>query len=269
MAKKSATNSHKIKQLTRAEKRFNKTADELFGTHSKSKLGKRRTEYVKERIKLENRVKSWKRKYGVDFPLSPPHAPKRITKETIQRVKNITWKNIPNTLKTPAQKLEYSPPTESDYMNYTYDTTDEWGWYEPDWDESWGTRTSEPAISEEEMEAWIEEKIEQILNPSLVEREREGAKETLRAIIDNARQELGTKAFYEKLQDPDFVRNLEDTATRYINSYKKKNGTDTGEEPLTEFAQALNLDRPLSDEQAYTLNMYGAVSFDYSDTDYE
>ena len=166
MAKKNATNSHKAKQLTRAEKRFNRTAEELFGTHSKSKLGKRRTEYVNERIKLENRVKSWKRKYGIDFPLSLPHGPKRVTKETIQRIKNITWKNIPQAFKTPAKKPEYSPPTESDYTDYTYDTTDDWGWYEPEWDDSWGTHNNKGEDRDAEMREFIDEKINEIVSAS-------------------------------------------------------------------------------------------------------
>lgn len=235
----------------------------------KPKLTKNQLQFQKELQNLHRRAKEWERKQGIKFT-DFPTMPERVTKKDIQRVREIRLKNF-----TPQQvaqyrkeyqyRTEYEPPTEDQYIRDDYDPY----WYEPEWDESWGEESETPALSTAEMEAWIQEKIDSILNPTLLEREREGAKELLRTIIDNAKEQIGTKGFYEFLQDPENAGKLEASAHAYLQSYQKKNGTDTGGPALEEFTETLNLNRPLTDEQAYELSTYGTVNFDYSGTDYD
>lgn len=235
----------------------------------KPKLTKNQLQFQKELQNLRRRAKEWERKQGIKFT-DFPTMPERVTKKDIQRVREIRLKNF-----TPQQveryrkeyqyRTNYEPPTEDQYLRDDYDPY----WYEPEWDDSWGEESSTPALSTAEMEAWIQEKIDSILNPTLLEREREGAKELLRTIIDNAKEQIGTKGFYEFLQDPENAGKLEASAHAYLQSYQKKNGTDTGGPALEEFTETLNLNRPLTDEQAYELSTYGTVNFDYSGTDYD
>ena len=235
----------------------------------KPKLTKNKQQFQRELVNLQRRAERWERKHQIKFT-DFPSMPERVSQEDIQRVKEIRFKNftqqqLEQYRKEYQYRTNYEPPTEEQYYHNDYDTY----WYEPEWDESWGEESKTPAISTAEMEAWIQEKIDSILNPTLVEREREGAKELLRTIIDNAKAELGTKGFYEFLQDPENAGKLEASAHAYLQSYQKKNGTDTGGPALEEFTETLNLNRPLTDEQAYELSTYGTVNFDYSGTDYD
>lgn len=242
----------------------------------RSKLTKNQQLFQQELKKLHRRASEWERKRGISFT-DFPTMPQRVTRKDIERVKQIRLKNFtPQEIKQYQKEYayrnlpavptdDYSPPTEDDYLTGDYDPY----WYEPDWDESWGQQSENPALSTAEMEAWIQEKIDSILNPTLLEREREGAKELLRSIIDNAKEQIGTKGFYEFLQDPENAGKLEASAHAYLQSYQKKNGTDTGGPALEEFTETLNLNRPLTDEQAYELSTYGSVNFDYSGTDYD
>lgn len=235
----------------------------------KPKLTKNQQQFQRELTNLHRRAKEWERKQGIKFTDFPTMS-ERVAKKDIQRVREIRLKNF-----TPQQveqyrkeyqyRTTYQPPTEDQYIRDDYDPYQ----YEPEWDDSWGEESEAPALSTAEMDAWIQEKIDSILNPTLVERERDGAKELLQAIIDNAKEQIGTKGFYEFLQDPENAGKLEASAHAYLQSYQKKNGTDTGGPALEEFVETLNLNRPLTDEQAYELSTYGTVNFDYSDTDYD
>lgn len=240
------------------------------------KLTKNQRLFQNELKKLHRRAAEWERKHGIKFT-DFPATPEIVRKKDIERVKQIRLKNFTSQQikqykkeyeyrNQPVQPIDtYTPPTEDDYNSGNYDQD----WYEPEWQEEWGTQDETPTDDYAEMEAWIEEKIDAILNPTLIEREREGAKELLYTLIDNARHQIGTKGFYEFLQDPENAAELEKAAHAYMQSYKKKNGTDTGEPQLERFVQTLNLGRPLTDEQAYELQAYGTVDFDYSDTDYD
>lgn len=233
------------------------------------KLTKNQQQFQREISNLRRRAREWERTKGIKFT-DFPSMPERVTKKDIQRVreirlKNFTQQQLEKYRKEYRYRTNYNPPTESDFYNGVETAQPD----EPEWDDSWGEESETPALSTAEMEAWIQEKIDSILNPTLLEREREGAKELLRTIIDNAKHELGTKGFYEFLQDPENAGKLEAAAHAYLQSYQKKNGTDTGGPALEEFVQTLNLNRPITDEQAYELSTYGTVNFDYSDTDYD
>lgn len=240
------------------------------------KLTKNQRLYQRELKNLQRRAKEWEKRHGIKFT-DFPFMPQRVTAKDIERVKQIRLKNFtPQQIKQyrkeyeyrnqPPQTIDdYSPPSEAEYTSGNYDPY----WYEPDWQEEWGTQEPVPSNDEQEMEAWIEEKIDTILNPSLIDKEREGAKDLLRTLINNAKQQIGTKGFYEFLQDPENASTLEAAAHAYIQSYRKKDGTDAGAPQLERFVQTLNLGRPITDEQAYELQTYGTVDFDYSGTDYD
>lgn len=212
------------------------------------KLTPNQREYQKQLKLLKRRQKSWLKK-GYNFGVYMPQFnenPRTVTKKEIERLKQVQFKNF-----TPEQKQVAK-------KHYEQDKT------------PWGIEFErKPLKTIEEIQQWIDDIINEILNPDLLEKEREGAKDLLYGIIENARRELGDRAFYDYLQDPEVVTKLKNAASNYIQSYRKKNGTDTGDESLREFSETLNLNRPLTQEQAEDLEMYGAVDFDYSDTDYD
>lgn len=221
----------------------------------KRKLTPNQIEYQRQVKLLKRRIKSWERK-GYLFEVRIPEMVKRVTKKNIQELKSIQFKNFTKEERDIAWgryqiRLELSREPEINYDDY---------WYEPEY---------RPVNTMDEIQQWIDDIINEILNPDLLERDREGAKELLETIIDNARQRLGDKGFYDYLQDPEVVTKLKNAASNYRQSYRKKNGTDTGDESLREFTETLNLGRPLTQEQAEDLERYGVVGFDYSDTKYD
>ena len=213
------------------------------------KLTPNQREYQKQLKLLKRRKKSWIKK-GYNFNEYIPYFtenPHKVTKKDIERLKKVQFKNF-----TPEQKQVAKRRYEQDKH--------EWGIeFEHD----------KPIKTIAEIQQWIDDIINEILNPDLLEREREGAKDMLYNIIENARRELGDRSFYDYLQDPEVVTKLKNAASQYVQSYRKKNGTDTGDESLREFTETLNLGRPLTQEQAEDLETYGVVGFDYSDTIYD
>lgn len=221
----------------------------------KPKLTPNQLEYQRQLKLLKRRIKSWERK-GYLFEIRIPEMPKRVRKKDIQKLKNIQYKKFTPEERNKAWgryqiREELNREPEINYDDY---------WYEPDY---------EPVNTIAEMDAWLEETFNSILNPTLVDRERDGAKELLRGLLDDAKRELGTKAMYEYLQQPNVVDKLNTYASEYISSYQRKDGTDTGSTPLVKFAEILNLGRPLTQDQDEELTMYGTIDFDYTDTDYD
>lgn len=221
----------------------------------KPKLTPNQLEYQKQLKLLKRRIKSWERK-GYEFEIYIPETPERIRKRDIQKLKNIQFKRFS---KEEKQLARYRHEEIEELNNTYYEDYNDW-YFEP---------TDEPVSSIAEMDAWLEETFNEILNPSLVERERDGAKEVLRNLLDTAKAELGVKSMYEYLQQPKVVDKLQSYASEYISSYQRKDGTDTGSTPLVKFAETLNLGRPLTQEQDETLTMYGTIDLDYTDTDYD
>ena len=221
----------------------------------KPKLTPNQLEYQRQLKLLKRRIKSWERK-GYEFDIYISEPPKRVTKKDIQKLKNIQFKRVS---KEERQLAKYRHEELEELNNTYYEDYNDW-YFEP---------SNEPVNTVAEMDAWLEETFNEILNPSLVEREREGAKEVLRNLLDTAKAELGVKPMYEYLQQPRVVDKLQSYASEYISSYQRKNGTDTGSTPLVKFAETLNLGRPLTQEQDETLTMYGTIDLDYTDTDYD
>lgn len=221
----------------------------------KPKLTPNQLEYQRQLKLLKRRIRAWERR-GYDFGIRVPKPPKRVTTKDIQKLKDIQFKRFTKEERRIAWARYEERESEE---RYDYDYTEV---YERE-------TTDEPVKTISEMDAWLEETFNEILNPSLVEREREGAKEVLRNLLDTAKAELGVKPMYEYLQQPKVVDKLQTYASEYISSYQRKDGTDTGSTPLVKFAETLNLGRPLTQEQDETLTMYGTIDLDYTDTDYD
>ena len=221
----------------------------------KPKLTPNQLEYQKQLKLLKRRLKSWERK-GYTFDVYIPETPERIRKKDIQKLKNIQFKRFS---KEEKQLARYRHEEIEERNNTYYEDYNDWCF----------KISNEPVSTVAEMDAWLEETFNEIINPSVIDREREGAKDLLYTLLEDAKRELGVKGMYNYLQQPQVVDKLNKYASEYVSSYKKKNGTDTGSTPLNKFAETLNLGRPLTIEQDEMLTMYGTIDLDYTDTDYD
>lgn len=151
----------------------------------------------------------------------------------------------------------YTPPTENDFYD-NYDNYDEYWWEDTE---------NKPVQEEQEYSADIEELIEEIVSTSDVQGGRDNVRDTLRNLLDNARSQMGDKEFYKFLKDSNALKDLQDAANEAIFKYIKK-GEDYDSainSLLSRFATILNRNRPLSDEQSYTLETYGTIDYDYDE----
>lgn len=238
---------------------------------SKPKLTKNQLQFQKELQNLRRRAKEWERKQGIkftDFPTMPEH----VTKKDIQRVKEIRLKNFtPQQVKQYRKEYQYrtgyEPPTEDDFYNGTAPQQPD----EPEWDESWGEQSTDDYKTDAELDAWIEEKIEEITQPTLVNDNvpRELAEERKDELTDymyNAKLRMGTRNFYEFLQDEETCAALQAAASDYVN---ESEGSKQTAFDINQFLTILNLGRPLTQQQEETASFYGRVDFDYTGTKYE
>lgn len=246
---------------------------------AKKKLTPRQQEWETEYKKLQRRVRDWKRKFHAVPNL--PIKPERITKKDIERLKQFKWKNISEAEKKRWRqeyeyryenkmpevyqpKPSYIPPTEQDYFNnpdYGEDYDREWEEQHPDWEEPDEDGYTEPAVSRDEIEAWIDRNIYSISS----EHENEGVKEFLENLVLEAADNYGDyEGYLNHLEaNADRLNKLAEKAVKY----HKKNSPEKQEEQSTvnEFATILNLGRPLTQSQAERLENEGWVSFDFND----
>lgn len=214
----------------------------------KPKLTPNQLEYQKQLKLLKRRIKRWERK-GFLYDYSLPETPKKVTKKDIQKLKNITFKKF-----TSEEKQE---------LREKYRQREELI------DESVPSSINKPLSKREEIDVWLDDLIDEILNPSLIERERDGAKGLLYSLIDWARVRLGDDVFYDYLQDKSIVEKLKKAASEYIQSYVDHKGVDHGAESLRLFTETLNLGRPLTIQQAEDIEIYGRFDIDIGGTDYD
>lgn len=237
----------------------------------KPKLTKNQQQFQREIANLRRRAREWERTRGIKFT-DFPSMPEQVTKKDIQRVREIRLKNftkqqVEQYRKEYKYRTNYNPPTESDFYNGVEPPQPD----EPDWDENWGERTDEKYKTDAELDAWIEEKILEVTEPTFynpnVPRElAEERKEELRNYMYDAKLRMGTRNFYEFLQDEEIFAQLNHATTEYVNESK---GTDQTSFSVNSFLTILNLGRPLTREQAETAAFYNRVDFDYTGTKYE
>ena len=241
----------------------------------KKQYSPQREEYERELALLKRREKEWiKTKHMV-----VSNVPKKKSNETYEqaakRLRNIKLSSFTEEEKQEYRKNyeikyesgditidkkysdDFTPPSENDFYN-NYDSYDDHWWEETE---------NEPAQEEQEYSAEIEELIEEIVSTSDVQGGRDNVRETLRTLLDNARTQMGDKAFYQFLKDSNALKDLQDAANEAIFKYIKK-GEDYDSainSLLSRFATILNRNRPLSDEQSYTLEAYGTIDYDYDE----
>lgn len=224
-----------------------------------------KTEYEK----MLRRFKSWEKTHKV-VVTDIPEFPKRVTKQFVESLKSKTWKNLSKEDKEKYQKEyeyryensepvdflnDYKVPSEKDYYNNTPIDTFEF-------DET----QNEPLNSADEYTAWLSELIDTVLDTSSIHKPNYEIKETLQRLIESARNSMGDdKQFFNFLIDNDRVTRLQQVAYEGMSTSPRKNGYMgyTINDAVVKFATELNAGNPLSDEDAYSIQAYGVMDFDY------
>lgn len=247
---------------------------------AKKRLTPRQKEWETEYKKLKRRVSDWKRKFHAvpDLPIKP----ERITKKDIERLKQLKWKNISEAEKKQWRreyeyryenkmpdvyqpKLPYNPPSEQDFYN---EITPEQLEYEKQfvddtyWEESDEDGYTETVVSRDEIEAWINENI----NTIAVDRELDGVREQLSALVLEAADAYGDYGEYLSYLE-DNADTLNKLAEKAMSGYRGKGGKIYQEDSsaLSEFATVLNGNRPLTQSQSERFENEGWISFDFND----
>ena len=241
----------------------------------KKKYSPQRNEYEHQLKLLKRRQKEWIKTKHMLLSNTPEKKSNESYAKAAERLRGVTLSSF-----TTEQKQEYSknyevkyeageittdkkydevftPPSEDDFYNGSIDYNDYW----------WEETENEPANEEQEYSAEIEELIEEIVSSSDVQGGRDNVRDTLRNLLDNARTQMGDKTFYQFLKDSNALKDLQDAANEAIFKYIKK-GEDYDSainSLLSRFATILNRNRPLSDEQSYTLEVYGTIDYDYDE----
>ena len=247
---------------------------------AKKRLTPRQQEWETEFKKLQRRVREWKRKFHAVPDL--PQKPERITKKDIERLKQFKWKNIEEAVKKRWRKEyeyryeqedkeiyqpkpPYIPPTETDFydnLDYGDDYDREWEEQQPVWEEPDEDGYTEPVVSRDEIEAWIDANIETIA----VDRELDGVRGQLHSLVLEAADAYGDYGEYLNYLEQN-ASTLNNLAQKAMTGYRGKGGKVYQEDPgaLSEFATVLNLNRPLDQSQAERLDEEGWVSYDFND----
>lgn len=240
-------------------------------------------EYEHELSLLKRRAKTWEKTHKIlidDFPKTP----KKVTRKQIEQLKNTRISNFTEKqlqkyrenyetayenreLSIPEEGREpYTPPTENDFYYNTDDYDDYW----------WEDTPNEPVQSQAEIEAFIDETIENILNTSNIARPNEAIRAILRTLLDNLRASIGDKAYYEFLSDSSTVEELTEAAQTGMatSPTKTSNGSEKqqAQDAISKFTYTLNRHSPLDSYQAEQLSevietegYYGGVSFEFED----
>lgn len=249
----------------------------------KSKLTPLQQEYRHELSLLKRRAKSWQKTHRFLFT-DIPTEPKKITKKSIQKIKNIRYSNLyekqknkyridyeeayeNRELSIPEEDINpYTPPTETDF----YDDFDR---YDDYW---WEDTPNEPVQSKEEIDAFIDETIENILDVSNLTHPNESVRAILRTLLDNLRASIGDKAYYEFLSDSSVVYELTEAAQTGMATSPTKSSSGVekqqAQDAISKFTYVLNQHKPLDAYQAEQLSdvietegFYGGVTFEFED----
>lgn len=241
----------------------------------KKRYSPQREEYERELSLLKRRQKEWAKTKHIVVTNIPEKKSNETYSQAAERLRNIKLSSFTEEEKQEYRKnyeIEYeagditedekysesfTPPSEDDFYRNNTVNSDHW----------WEETENEPVQEEQEYSAEIEELIEEIVSTSDVQGGRDNVRETLRNLLNNARNQMGDKEFYKFLKDSNALKDLQDAANEAIFKYIKK-GEDYDSainSLLSRFATILNRNRPLSDEQSYTLETYGTIDYDYDE----
>lgn len=246
-----------------------------------------RKEYSRAASNYNRRVRSWVKKRHIYFEPAPTlteltKAGRAPTKKEIEKLNKTTLANLSkrqikqaerrftsaydegelDDIMRPKKKM-LEPPTEQDYYEDSYDSYEE---YEP--------FETEPVESEAEILADLSNFIDGVLEEALAS-VRSDMKElaiqraaVFRGIYESAVYKVGNKkAFLSYLEDSSTHYRIVEVVTAGIQD--SLSNESTYRYSLQEFAAILNSGAPLTAEQSETLEMYGNVDFDYTDTPYD
>ena len=219
----------------------------------KPRLTKNQAEWNKQYELLKRRISDWKRKFRAYYT-DLPTKPEKITNKDIERLKAIKWKKLTEKEKQRAKEE----------WQYRYDE----GEVQPEQD-------YEPIDSDEEIDIWIDEMIEEIVGvePDGYSSPDPTIETELRNLLESSRQRMGDRPFKQFLEDhaqelQAEARNAKSGSPGRPNSkgYSSYTGRSQDQnESIARFATILNLGVPLSQEQSYTLQTEGYVQFDYGE----
>lgn len=241
----------------------------------KKQYSPQREEYEHELALLKRRQKEWAKTKHILVQNIPEKKSNETYSKAAQRLRSIKLRSFTEEEKQEYQKNyeikyeagdittdekyseSFTPPSEDDFYRNSTDNSDHW----------WEETENKPAQEEQEYSAEIEELIEEIVSTSDVQGGRDDVRNTLRNLLNNARNQMGDKEFYKFLKDSNALKDLQDATNEAIFKYIKK-GEDYDSainSLLSRFATILNRNRPLSDEQSYTLETYGTIDYDYDE----
>lgn len=246
-----------------------------------------RKEYSRAASNYNRRIRSWIKRRHLYFEPAPSlteltKAGRTPTKKEIEKLNKTTLANLSkrqikqaehrftsaydegklDDIMRPKKKM-LEPPTEQDYYEDSYDSYEE---YEP--------FETEPVESEAEILADLSNFIDGVLEEALAS-VRSDMKElaiqraaVFRGIYESAVYKVGNKkAFLSYLEDSSTHYRIVEVVTAGIQD--SMSDESAYRYSLQEFASILNSGSPLTAEQSETLDMYGNVDFDYTDTPYD
>lgn len=246
----------------------------------KKHLTKNQAEYNKELARLKRRISDWKKTHRILFE-DIPDRPEKIYKKDIEQLRKIRWRSFTeeqkrkyrtnyeeayeeNQLPNPYDYDDiYSPHSETDFYNNDYDVDEDY----------WEDTGNEPAKSKEEIDAFIQETMDAILDINGIDRPNEYMRSIFQNLLNSLRSSIGDKAFYEYLSDPSTVDELTEAAQTGMATSPTKD-TSGAEKPqahdaIIKFTDTLNKHRPLDDYQSEQLEevvssygYYGGVRFE-------
>lgn len=224
--------------------------------------------------KLKNRAKTWERKYHISYT-NIPTMPERVTKKDIARVKSITYRNLTEQELKVASK-EYTYRYENGLLPKQYTPSTQ---FVPNTERQWeqgqenpqpeqpDDGNESPAVSETEIDAWIQNIFDDILDMSQIDKPNMEVRAILEGLLEAAMNRMGKQAFYEWLENGETQEQLKRQAYPAIAVSPPKPGelVPRYQTYVEQFATILNQGKPLSMEQSMTLSQEGYVNFDYSD----
>ena len=221
---------------------------------------------------LTKRAKKWEETNHilVDTDIKKP---KRVTQKSINKIKNIRLSNMSEKeikkyqeayqekydSSDTSNEKSYTPPTEDDFYSDNI----------PSQGNTWDFTPNEPNDIRQEYDIWINDLIDSILTiaDNSSPRVNEEVRSIFTRLLEDSRREMGDKAFYEYLSDPDVISLLQNIAYEGMSTSPTPANQYVIDGAIVDFAVTLNMGKPLSDEDAYNLQASGTMDFDYSDYD--
>lgn len=245
----------------------------------KREISPEKQNYLKELKRLKDRIRYWEQVKRAKFTDIPKKGSQSYTKAA-ERLRKIQWSNF-----TEEQKREYRTNYDIAYENGEYSSKDKYKLFTPPSENdfynnnpftpsnTWQETPNEPADERIEYDLECDRLIDTILQEGVPEKDgqaaREYMRERLRILLEDSKQRLGDRAFYNYLKSgalAELQRIADDAIFKYLKRFEEQPTTDY---LTSQFATVLNMGRPLDDEQGYTLQMEGHVDFRYDDDEFD